>query len=312
MIKYLKQSEIDYEKWDSCIANSSNSYIYAYSWYLDIVAQDWDALIEGDYEYVFPLPFKKKFGISYIYQPTLTQQLGVFSNKKIDSKTVLKFIQAIPNKFKLTEINLNKFNHLEENKDFNIINNTNIELDISKDYESLWSGYSKNLKRNIKKGIKNNLSIGRSSKPEDVVSLFSNNKGTEISAFSKDEYRIILQLMYVLINKDFAEVYSVFSEHNNLLAGIFILNDKARRILIFSGLNSEGKEKGAMPFLINSFIKENINKNLIFDFEGSNNPTLARFFKSFGANEFHYQSLRYYQFSAMAKMALKFAGKKIN
>ena len=63
MIKYLKQSEIDYELWDECVAKSINSYIYGHSWYLDIVAGEWDALVEDDYKSVFPLPYRIKYGI---------------------------------------------------------------------------------------------------------------------------------------------------------------------------------------------------------------------------------------------------------
>ncbi len=40
-----------------------NGLIYAKSWYLDIVADQWDALVENDYEKIFPLVHRKKYGI---------------------------------------------------------------------------------------------------------------------------------------------------------------------------------------------------------------------------------------------------------
>ena len=82
MLQYLKHGEIDFQRWDDCIDHAINSYVYAYSWYLNIVAGEWDALVEekdGKYQRVFPLPFRKKAGIKYIYQPPFTQQLGLFS-----------------------------------------------------------------------------------------------------------------------------------------------------------------------------------------------------------------------------------------
>jgi len=51
-----------------------------------------------------------------------------------------------------------------------------------------------------------------------------------------------------------------------------------------------------MPFLINNYIEKNSNSNMIFDFEGSNNEALARFYRGFGAKEFHYFGLRQYRF----------------
>ena len=64
MIQYLKNKEIDFKKYDACIAAAINSRIYAYSWYLNIVADNWDALVLNDYEAVMPLPIfrlKKAF-----------------------------------------------------------------------------------------------------------------------------------------------------------------------------------------------------------------------------------------------------------
>ena len=58
---FLKHDKIDKVKWDNCISRSVNGHIYARSWYLNIVSPDWDALIEGDYEAVMPLTWKRKF-----------------------------------------------------------------------------------------------------------------------------------------------------------------------------------------------------------------------------------------------------------
>ena len=60
MIQYLKNNEIDIEKYDNCIKSSLNSRIYAFSWYLNIVADNWDVLVLNDYEAVMPLPFLKR------------------------------------------------------------------------------------------------------------------------------------------------------------------------------------------------------------------------------------------------------------
>ncbi len=54
MIKYVSHEVIDREKWDKCIDNSTNGLVYAYSWYLDLICDEWNALIENDYESVFP------------------------------------------------------------------------------------------------------------------------------------------------------------------------------------------------------------------------------------------------------------------
>ena len=75
---YKQRKEIDEAKWDKCISKASNGLIYAYSYYLDGMADNWDALVLNDYEVVMPLPWRKKFGFYYLYQPAFTAQLGLF------------------------------------------------------------------------------------------------------------------------------------------------------------------------------------------------------------------------------------------
>jgi len=48
-----------------------------------------------------------------------------------------------------------------------------------------------------------------------------------------------------------------------------------------------------MPFLIDSFIKGHSETKKIFDFEGSNDTNLARFYKSFGSIVVHYPHVFY-------------------
>jgi hypothetical protein len=97
-IYYKKREEIDIAKWDQCIEKSSNGLIYAYSFYLDHTADNWDALILNDYEAVMPLPWRKKFQFYYLYQPTFTAQLGIFGNN-ISAQLIENFLEAIPSKF---------------------------------------------------------------------------------------------------------------------------------------------------------------------------------------------------------------------
>src|ERR1017187_1866717 len=107
MIKLLSHSEINRTNWDARIASSLNSTVYPYSWYLDLVSPGWEALVEGNYESVMPLTANKKYGITYLYQPFFTQQLGVFSARKLSPAKVNDFLSQVPGKFKFIEINLN-------------------------------------------------------------------------------------------------------------------------------------------------------------------------------------------------------------
>lgn len=292
MIRYLTHDEIDFKRWDACIDKALNSYVYGYAWYLNIIAGEWDALVEDDYKSVFPLPFREKMGIKYIYQPAFTQQLGLFSQETKATEKLPLFLNSIPSHFRLMELKLNKYHIPTQQKGVEITENTNIELELIGNYDSIYANYSTNLKRNIKKAEKNALQQLPNIKPEELISLFRANKGQEVSAYSAMEYKRFGKLVYTFIHRGIGEILSIGSAENNLLAAALMVKSQGRYIFLFSGLTDEGKQKGAMPFLIDQFIKSRANTEMILDFEGSNDPNLAKFYRSFGGRDFTYYSYR--------------------
>ncbi|MCX6233509.1 MAG: hypothetical protein NT175_02130 [Bacteroidetes bacterium] len=290
MINYLRRADISTEKWDDCIRNASNGLVYGYSWYLDLVSPEWEALVEGDYRRVFPLTHRRKFGINYLYQPFFTQQLGVFSTDPLSEEIVGSFIEAIPPKYRFAEINLNSQNKLAQDK-FNIVRRLNLELDLNFPYENLYKNYSQNTKRNIKKAIESGITVTKNVRPDDLIILFRKNKGKEILHLMDKDYLLLKRVVYACLHKGMAQVWGAYTATNDLCAGIIFIFSHQRAIFYFSATNETARENGAMPFLIDTFIKEHAQSREIFDFEGSNDINLARFYKSFGAVENQYHQL---------------------
>lgn len=291
LVKYIAHKDINKQAWDNCLDNASNQLIYAYSWYLDVVSPNWDALILGNYEAVMPLPQRKKFTFAYLAQPYFTQQLGVFYANMEHMHATNDFIAAIPEKFKLIEINLNTFN-VVSNASYTIKSNTTCHLDLSPNYEKLRAAYSDQITRNIKKAIKSNLFIDNDISPQIVINLFKSNKGKSIKNFKKKSYAILNELIHVLNEKKMVSCVGVKNQNGDFIAGAIFLKQFENAIFLFSGANKEAKEQGAMSLLIDSFIKSNSNSSFVLDFEGSNNKNLARFYLGFGSKEINYYSLR--------------------
>jgi hypothetical protein len=284
MIRYLKQSEIDYKKWDECISNCKNELIYAYSWYLDIVAGSWDALVDDDYISVMPLPFKKMGFIYKLYQPFFAQQLGVFSKNNIDDKYVAEFLNAIPRKYRLINITLNLQNNYNGSV-FKKIKRRTYLLDLMSSYEELNHNFAKNNIRNINKTQKNELFYVEDASPDEIINAFKSNKGLDFSEIKEVHYKIIQQLTYSCINKGVAKIIKAYDNKNSFCAGVifFIFGKKA--IFIFSGATTEARENGAMFGIVNYFIKKFQQTEIVLDFEGSMDANLARFYSGFGAKE---------------------------
>jgi len=291
VVKYITHKDINKQAWDNCLDNASNQLIYAYSWYLDVVSPEWDALVLGNYEAIMPLPQRKRFTIAYLAQPLFTQQLGVFYANMEHMNATNDFIAAIPDKFKLIEINLNTFN-ITSNATFSIKSNITCHLDLSQTYENLQNNYNEQIIRNIKKAVKNKLIIDNEITPQIVIELFKTNRGKKIKNFKKKSYVLLNKLINVLKDKKMVSCVGVKNQNGVYIAGAIFLKQFENAIFLFSGANQEAKELGAMSFLIDSYIKSNANTSLLLDFEGSNNKNLSRFYLGFGSKIVNYYSLR--------------------
>jgi hypothetical protein len=290
MIKYLKYEHIDKEKWDDCISKSFNGVIYAYSWFLDVVCEEWEGLVEGDYERVFPINFRKKLGINIIFQPFFTQQLGVFSQTELTPSVLNDFLKAIPAKYRVVDLNLNIHNK-PDLPDFRFTPLVNHELDLIGDYETIRQNYSSNARRNLSKAESAGLTLVKGIKPDDVIALFRANRGQHIRVLKDANYLKLKRLIYTCIYKRIGEVYGVYSAENELCAGAVFFKIHKKAIFIFSGLSPEGREKRAMFFLVDHFIKEHSSTHLTLDFEGSNDEALSRFYKGFGSSRIDFMRI---------------------
>jgi len=290
LIVYLINNEIDKDKWDQAVHRSFNGNVYALSWYLDIVHKGWDALVEDDYVRIMPLTGNRKFGIDYLFQPFFAQQLGIFSTEILNQDIINEFIAAIPSKYRFVQINLNIHNQLQPGN-WVLIPNKNYLLDLIARYPKLYSRYSTNTKRNLKKARNSALTVTKNLKPDVLTDMFRQNKGKEIKHWKEEHYKRLQRIMYQAVYKGMGEAYGAYTEHNELCAGAFFLKDHQHLIFLFSASTSTARENGAMTLLFDTVIQEFSESTLVLDFEGSNEPGLARFYQGFGSQEVIYYRL---------------------
>jgi lipid II:glycine glycyltransferase (peptidoglycan interpeptide bridge formation enzyme) len=288
-IQYLTNRQIDKPKWDNCIDNATNGLIYGYSFYLDHMAKHWDALVLNDYEAVMPLTWKNKFGINYLYQPFLTAQLGIFG-KQITEEQVRQFIESIPTSFRLIEINLNSGNVSGFSGRFSIKRN-NYVLNLNKSYEELYMAYRENIRRNIKKAKQIGCQVLKDFDAQKTIELAvqqMKSQGNE----EKENINHFRKLFKYLLSRQMATSYGVFSRQNELLSSCVFFFSHSRAYYILVGNHPGGKSTGASHALIDAFIKDNSEKNMLLDFEGSDISSLAHFYSGFGATNEIYPALK--------------------
>ena len=291
MIRFVKYGDIDKSKWDECIEKAFNGNICGYSWFLDAVCLHWHGLIDDDYRTVFPLPSGRKYFIRYIYQPFFTQQLGIFSRNHLTADVVKEFIDHIPSTYKFVDINLNSLNKTD-NLSCKITKSVNHELDLIFPYDTLYENYSENTKRNLKRALLSNISLSNTASPEDVIRLFRLNRGEGLTHLGDQEYKILLQVIYICIHRGIAEITGAYNEQKELCAGAIFIKSHQKSIFLFSAISESGRANGSMTKIIDQFIRQNAGSQTTLDFEGSNDPNLARFYKSFGAQVSTYPRIK--------------------
>lgn len=296
MIQYLTHDQIDKNRWDACVNQSVNGNVYAWSWYLDIVHPGWDALvevIEGNYLTIMPITKKKKYGISYLCQPFFVQQLGVFSLEPVTPGKTMAFLQAIPRRYRLVEIRLNEQNNLP-NSSKGVEWHRNHLLDLNNSYDSLLSQYHENTRRNLKKSLNHGLQLVKSVSVQNVIDLFRANRGASVKHWGDEEYARLVRLTDTAISSSNAFVYGAQKADNDeIICGALFTKSHHRITFLFSGNNMEGRSAQAMTFLIDQVIQEYAGQPFVFDFEGSDDAQLARYYHGFGAKDVTYPGVRY-------------------
>ena len=285
MISYIGQGKIDRKKWDECISSSKAGLIYALSWYLDLTAPGWGGLVEDDYRTVMPLTFKKKAGISYLFQPYYSQQLGIFSRSWVNAARVDEFLKAIPPFVRYAKINMNFTNDLGGTS-YHFTGNSNYELRLGRKYQEIKDNYSDNTKRNIQKSLPF-VELTEKLTIPDLVRLKRENA---VVKYPVDHYEWMNCFADKVISMGRGRLIGARIE-DRLVAAAFFTVSNARINYLIPVSDEEGKASRAMFGIVDYLIGLYAGTGMLLDFEGSNIPGIARFFTGFGAREIKYNTL---------------------
>jgi hypothetical protein len=285
MIVYLKNNEIDRDQWDNCIRASRHFKPYALSWYLDIMAPGWDALVDDDYDAVFPIPGFSRLGINYISTPIFLQQLGVYSPDTSENQKVHEFIDYMPQLYKLIDLNIGqKISY----HGYKVTERVNLELDLIPYYDTLVNNYSSDCRRNIKITSKKKFELISEIAPKELIDLFRQNRGKELKNIKDRDYQRLSDLMNYCVENDKGRIIGVKSPRKGLLFGIFMIETQASITLLFTAGTPESRDLRVSYFIVDEIIREFSGTRKRLDFAGSSIPSVASFMESFGCRNVPY------------------------
>ncbi|SEF55190.1 hypothetical protein SAMN05421847_0296 [Halpernia humi] len=284
MIKVLKYSDIDFVKYTGTLRNSAQYKYSAEKDFLDITSdKNWDLLVFGNYEAVMPLPFIKKMGLKFIANPKLCQQIGIFSEEDIVARNdaILDYFIA---KFNIAYYAFNDTNSftkpLLERRNYLIFPN---------DYEKVKQKYSPKRKRKLRIDEE----VMRRARFSDYVE-FAEAKNFISKYFVgaakvKDEKAFIDIFERLALTKNLA-FYGFYLDDEliNLIA-IYIGSQSVALLGTFN--NREFIKISGSSYIIDKAIEANI-QSKIFDFEGSEVPSIEEFFRGFRPELRSYKVIR--------------------
>ena len=292
-VRRVNRTEVDYVKWDYTIEHAINSFTYGFSWYLDAVSDDWEAIIVNDYDYILPLPFKKILGIfKYYSQPILSQQMGPFG-KHIPSKEILELIfSKLPSGPARLNINLSENLNLPET--YNSLNpkrHINQTISIDQDIDIIKDKFTNNPRRALQSKIKNFGQLEQISNPKMVLDFVYTLQARKIG-FKKNQYKKALALFLKAKEKNAAQFFQLKNINTDKVVVMGAVLIQSDRIINFFYTSLKGTENyGAASVYIFKLIEKFKSTKKVFDFDGSDIPGINAFFNSFGAETTYYTSI---------------------
>ncbi|QOR76287.1 MAG: hypothetical protein IMW88_01560 [Thermoflavifilum sp.] len=288
-LRLLDAAEIDARQWDACIALAPNGTPYACFHYLNAMADRWCALVMDDYRLVMPLPFKRKWGIRYVYRPPFIQRLGIFQVNERCSEVLKKacFEKALQH-FSYLHYSVDAETAIEL-PHMQAFAEPNYVLDLQKPYASIRSQYHPSLIRSLKRAETSGLMLQEGSLPEAIRFCYARYHRQIPELADKDLQRLLHAAQHDRCYQ--INCHRVVNQHEELLAVAVWLHDSQRMIAILNGCNETGRTLRAMHFLFDRVIRQYSNTPLVLDFEGSSLPGVARFIRNFGASLENYVTL---------------------
>lgn len=268
-------------------------------WWLDAVCdQQWDValIIESKAILaVWPYQFEKKFGFRIIRNPLLCPYLGPLwigeCERPADWLNVLW--QQLPAADFAQFACLPEF---EEQDFFIAINSDKMEkvtyfLDLAKSETQMWNELHSTRRNGIRKGMADLTLIKSPINLEEFVawnSIAFANKG------KKYPYTIsyLKKIVIAAEQRKACVNYCAKDKEGNTVAMLWLAFDHHKMYYLLSATAPDAN-RGAMALLAWNAILDSKKMGLsIFDFEGSMDAGIARFFQRFGGEKLHYYDFR--------------------
>lgn len=278
--------------------------IFSQAWWLDSVAGDnWDVVIiekGGIIQASLPYVLRKRFGLTVISQPALTQSLGPwlrpssakYAKQLSQEKDLLQalFAQLPPYAYYNQNWHCSRKNWLPLYwQGYEQTTRYTYRIETLQDMNAVWADTQANIRTDIRKAEKQ--VVIRSDLPlERFIEL--NKKVFERQRMALPYTEALLRSIDSAAGTQNArQIFIAEDEQSRLHAGVYIIWDKDCAYYLMGGGDPDLRSSGATSLCMWHAIQFAATKVKTFDFEGSMLEPVERFFRAFGAKQTPYFSI---------------------
>jgi hypothetical protein len=168
---------------------------------------------------------------------------------------------------------------------------TNYVLDLERNYESIRAGYTEQCVANLQKADRRGCELEEMLPVSEVIRLFRAAYGKMHSA-NQNDYDRFEKLMN---NPGDFKVHSLGvskTQTNELLFGALVIEFRNRLYYAMAAPSEKGRNARATYFFIDQLFQRFAGTRMIFDFEGSDLPNVAEFYRRFGPMKEQYLHMK--------------------
>ena len=289
-VRRLRHFQIDKQAWDNCINHSPNGLVYALSWYLDVVAPGWEAIViaqGSEYQVCFPLPVRKRWGITYIAHPYFCQQLGIYYRDLLDNKVVERLIQTLFSHYSyIPRLFLNVDNQWDFPPHSNLQQRCHYThlLKLDQPYTTIHQNYRRDRKYRLKQAQRRNISLVSSQDIEPLIDIFLQDTVQKVPGAEADPtYALLRQLFATVKQHGRYELYYIKDERGKYTSGCWFVIYNHRIIYLFNAALDSARRENGRTLIIDHVIRKYQNSPYVVDFESPEKETIYDFYASFGS-----------------------------
>ena len=303
-IERITGKTIDAHSWDAFVRQSPQGSLYSRHAYLCATHPPWEALIasdKGEWQAVFPLFPKQRYGLRLHWQPLLSQYTGILL-KPLDKAQPLSYyeqqktlIEALLNNLPSYRLFSGQFPPAFDYplpfiwRGYTLTNRYTYQLDLAA--MPAFRQLRTNLQRNIQKATKAGWTAAISRDTAAFTGLIEQSHPAILR--SPEALQRASAVSDQLLTRCLGTLWACHDQDGRMRAGVLLGRDDTTTYYLMGAAEPEARRQGTLSLLLWQGIQHAAAFCSTFDFEGSMHPGIEHFFRGFGARPVPY--LRVYR-----------------